>query len=282
MTANNHLNVEIELNSEERARWTEPFMELALRAIRKVHHDHLLWSINQNIDLDTDFSRINMGNGIELADERLVCAAISQELISSRHSTGVYFESSKTKGSENARRYYKLEREVKVPGGKQSIDLISQRMDPADPNGDIYKKSLIEAKRGRKRKARYDGKEAKPGNYQYNAVAIDIFKLIDNRMGFKVNNENPNMYVLVWDAVSYSETEKTAYTFLKEVKEKLITIDSARTSDEGHDRKIGKITLLMRDVKWLPLSWIDPEKDSELLNLNVQSALWLMLVEIKT
>ena len=71
--------------------WAKYFMELALRAIRRVHYEYGLWSIGQHwLTNQSEPLLLNMGYGIELADEPTVCAAIIQEYLNSPLVAGVW------------------------------------------------------------------------------------------------------------------------------------------------------------------------------------------------
>ena len=128
-------------NQQAYGRWTNIFLEIATRAIRRVHLEHQAWSIgNQLLERDRDPEYANFGRGIELADERAVCAAISQEFVYCRLASGVW-----ARGTEW--HFYHLSREVDWASatsqvnsatatcceGRRTIDLIVQRFLAASP-----------------------------------------------------------------------------------------------------------------------------------------------------
>ena len=74
-------------------RWAKIFIEIALRAIRRVHYEYGVWGIGHNFVKDPYMAwRINMGMGIEVADEPGVCAAITQEFMNSPTVVGLWLK----------------------------------------------------------------------------------------------------------------------------------------------------------------------------------------------
>ncbi len=71
--------------SEKQYIWSDIFLELSLRAIRKLHIDYGIWGLGQSdtIELRERLQSVNQGPGIELALETTVGAAIAQEFINS-------------------------------------------------------------------------------------------------------------------------------------------------------------------------------------------------------
>jgi hypothetical protein len=75
--------------AREEKPWVQVFLEIALRAIRRVHLEYGIWGGGRQWKMEGQrAAAINMGHGIELADERTVCAAISQEFMTSPSVTG--------------------------------------------------------------------------------------------------------------------------------------------------------------------------------------------------
>ena len=56
-------------------RWAKLFMEIVLRAIRRVHFDYGMRVTTPASEMSAPkLRKLNRGTGIELADERIVCA----------------------------------------------------------------------------------------------------------------------------------------------------------------------------------------------------------------
>lgn len=70
--------------------WKNIFIEIALRAMRRLHLDYGLWGLGQEFGSNLNFETLNQGPGIEITDETAVCAAITQEFINSRFTNGLY------------------------------------------------------------------------------------------------------------------------------------------------------------------------------------------------
>lgn len=271
-------------NIDQQIPWVEAFIEIAMRAIRRVHHDHILWSLSQNPNVKTGVSLLNQGQGIELAEENHVCAAISQEFIASRFTKNFIVEDDvgkKAKGQKksNQFRYYVLHREIKE--GNKKIDFVSQRLYPG-LKVSPYKKTFIEAKRVRIYSSKADGEKPTPGSPQYGGIAKDIkaLEIIAKKYrGKKITV--PRTYILLWSIVNKaSKKDSTPEKFLENLNK----------SKSKHCKNLPKLHL--RETRWLPLSWTDPEAASEsaddaksanrvapLENIRVSKALWISLIE---
>src|SRR5262245_43113158 len=71
--------------------WVQVFLEVALRAIRRVHLEYEIWGAGRQWNTGPNQTAlINMGPGVELADERAVCAAIVQEMMASQSVAGFW------------------------------------------------------------------------------------------------------------------------------------------------------------------------------------------------
>ena len=69
--------------------WTRLFIEVALRALLRLHHDYALMSLPQRRSATTTVAALRTSPGVALADELTVCAAIYQEFLASRAISGV-------------------------------------------------------------------------------------------------------------------------------------------------------------------------------------------------
>lgn len=128
--------------------WTRFFAEIALRALLRVHHDYLLWSLPQKWRREYDASLLTCSPGAAFADEPSVCAAIVQEFMASRFVSGGWIAGSPSKRIKRGRRYYRIVREALYPDGlsDERADLRLERIDPAidKPTG---RSTFLEAKR---------------------------------------------------------------------------------------------------------------------------------------
>lgn len=133
--------------------WDKIFIELSLRALRKLHIDYGMWGLGQKED-ESNFDNINNGPGIELALETHVGAAITHEFINSAFTNGFYFK--------KKNRRYEIHREVsfkKKDKGKFligasdekkriAIDLLIRRFEYNKEDEIVYcNPSLIQLKR---------------------------------------------------------------------------------------------------------------------------------------
>ena len=50
---------------EKKSIWDKVFIEIALRAARKLHLEYGMWGLGQKIKDESDFKKINSGPGIE-------------------------------------------------------------------------------------------------------------------------------------------------------------------------------------------------------------------------
>jgi hypothetical protein len=184
----------IVFDSKKAPPWTQVFFELAIRALLRVHHDYLAWDIEQRPNVQPDFQAINNGSGILFADEPAVCAAISQEFIASRYSSGVWF-------TEGGTRNYRLTRESQYKGGGGRADFRCVRVN--EKGDQIGRESLIEAKRAVLISTKLDSEgPSSPPRNQTDKIRIDIAKLRNHA------KPCPRGLILVWHITE--EGTKTA------------------------------------------------------------------------
>src|SRR6266542_2797570 len=109
-------------------KWAAVFIEIALRAVRRVHYEHGLWGIGRQWEMNRlKAQRINMGQGIELADERTVCAAITQEFMNSPSLTGLWTEEKDDGSEEQQERYFTIDREKEYTDNSKKVDIFIQK-----------------------------------------------------------------------------------------------------------------------------------------------------------
>lgn len=89
--------------------WYKPFIQIALRGIRKAHFDFEMWDTVQIIDNlnHHTFDSLNSGWGIFKAPEEHTCAYITQEFAASPFVKGTW-------SPDGVKRWYFIEREVEL------------------------------------------------------------------------------------------------------------------------------------------------------------------------
>jgi hypothetical protein len=237
--------------------WNKAFIELALRAMRKLHIKYGVWGVGQSVESKMDFKKLNQGPGIEIAEEKEVCAAISQEFISSRFTNGVNLN--------GEARYYELNREVhfkNADGSSEFLDLFIDRFKP-DQNRFYRYPVFIEAKRYRRYKPNIvTGKISKPDD-NFDDIKADI-KFLESK---KVSNDyrlpkskydgelrGSFTYVLLWDKIDIKKYKKGK--LIEDIKTNI----GLSTSNDSIE------------IGWLPLTWTD--------DLKIENWLWVALIEI--
>lgn len=182
-------------------KWVSVFLEVALRALRRVHFEYGVWGAGRQWRSGPDRpSVINMGHGLELADERAVCAAIVQEFMSSPSLTGLWQEEARSE-----LRFFGVLREQPYkasadPKRPEMVDLIIEKYEHKDGIFDVFKpRSFIEAKRARLWQVDLAHGKARPGRRpQLDAVVHDIEKLRREREARLRDGERIYLQILVW------------------------------------------------------------------------------------
>lgn len=256
--------------------WTQVFIEVALRAIRAVHHDYIRWSLEQTPNKPTNHELLNKGQGIEFAEEVPVCAAISQEFINSRYSAASSPEINAEAGIGEGLRYYTILREFNALDDGKRVDLVSQRIDVCQKGEkeQEYEVTLIEAKRVRRTHTKLSGsRQSATGGIAEKAVLDDIEKLNKafTYICSKANEDGsqgvkpPNTYLLLWNIISETFAEED------------MPCEYVKTLQANCSN-----SLQLRQTRWLPLSWEEPPSNIKSLNeIKTDRALWVALVEIE-
>jgi len=251
------------MNEVKDWKWATVFIEIALRAIRRVHYDHGMWGVGRQWEMNRfKAGRLNMGHGIELADERTVCAAITQEFITSPSLTGLWVEE-RADGKHTEERYFTIDREKKYTDNSKKVDIFIQKY--ARKNKDkeptpVEEPSFIEAKRHRLWVPDIISGEAKRGNYpQKDKVQEDIERL---RKEMEAQEETIHCHVLVWGLYDGISEEDHPVKFFKKF---------------DNDVKI-------HQLRWLPTEWGSPTienlKAEDIKIPLVNKALWIVLSEV--
>jgi hypothetical protein len=248
-----------EIGADQRP-WTIVFIEVAMRAIRRVHYEYGMWGVGRPWEMNSEKAlRINMGQGIELADERTVCAAITQEFINSPSVAGLWMKSDGTPEE----RYFHIDREQRYrTGEKQKVDIFIRKYKRSD-NGELTELPFpvfMEAKRARLWQPNLPEGTADKEALQVNEVKADVDKLRKEKNAWQ--NEL-NCQLLVW-GVYEEDTKDDPYQFFQQVG----------TGVQIHQ------------LRWLPLKWPVPSADDirkgEQRFPSVESALWIALAEVPT
>ena len=261
------------MNTEER-KWISVFLEVALRAIRRVHLEYGIWGAGRQWKMGRDRTPlINMGYGIELVDERVVCAAITQEFMTSPAVSGLWHE----EGEKDELRFFGITREEKYESsGQQSrperVDLVIEKYEPgSEERLEVLKpRSFIEAKRARLWQVNLASGDVKPGQPQITEICQDIEKL-QREQTTKLNKKKETIYIhLLFWGIYEEDSNGARATFADHPREFFETIkDRSKASLEGSY------------VRWLPTRWDNPsEENPETRWPMVRRGVWIALAEI--
>lgn len=238
--------------------WTKIFLEIAARAIRRIHFEYGTWGAGpQWLKGGKDVALINQGRGIEFADERAVCAAITQEFMTSQATSGI--------GPDTKPRFFGVMREEKYRDSARSVDILLEKYElQSNERYEVTKpRSWVEAKRARlwKPAIGVGADEPEAGRQQIHAVEEDVFKLIGEK---KQHSEEIYIHVLVWGVREFPETSDSddPENFFRDVRNLL-----AKTSLQP--------TLHGPFKRWVPTAWHEQSG-----SLVVTRAAWVALAEI--
>lgn len=257
------------MNDRDEHKWASVFIEIALRAVRRIHYEYGLWGIGPQWDMSREkAARINTGLGIELAYETDVCAAITQEIMGSPAVAGLWSEDAGN-GTQKKWRYFMIDRETTYlsDGEKNRVDIFLQKFEPKGnkPGEELVlvpPPAFIEAKRARRWIADITTGEVTSQRSQLSDIKADVKKLrdeIDHRA--KGNGERIFGHVLVWGLYGRSLGSDHPVKFFKK-------LDGVR----------------LHALRWLPLDWDRPSfgtlGNPKLLIPKVHRALWIGLAEV--
>lgn len=256
------------MNDQEH-KWVTVFLEVAIRAMRRIHLEYGLWGAGHQWKTGPGRpALINMGHGAELADERAVCAAITQEFVSSPSLTGLWEDDD---GAEV--RFFTVSREQNYrlaheTGQRQWVDLMIEKYEQTTPGVfDVRRpRSLIEAKRARLWQVDLKNGTVSPGAPQVDAVCRDIEKLQAERNAWQQDGDKVYLHVLVWGV--YEDDAGGA---------------PARFADHPTSffedvRRGSNARLAGPYVRWLPTKWEFGAATPG--NPTVRRSLWLAIAEV--
>lgn len=274
--------------------WREIFLEIALRALKRVHLSHSPWLLRKNKVDVKEIRFLNNGQGVFHAQETTVASEISNEFIYSSFTNGMLIGN---KGNvdpnddfDYSTRYFEVHREISIAAvdskktffnqnGKQEqksnvIDLIVRRWEYINNAPNYKRPSLIELKR-------YDlFKKVNIGNGESLKIGSnigEIYRDIKNLLLLQdywpyVKNETNNfefrdpiwaipfLYILTWGI----------YTDAVDIKDKLKKLLEV---------KFNNVDVNDIHIKWMPISI---KEDKDLINNTpqVDEWLWLALIEV--
>jgi hypothetical protein len=193
--------------------WTRIFIEVVVRALVRVHHEFLLYSINQKPDTEPNFESLNNGPGLAYADELTVCSAIAQEFLATRYVSGVYVNGSPSGSIKEGNRHFRISREYKDQNTNNRYDFFVERI---DKDGTVIGHStLIEAKRAFCWTTKLDDSKD-----QITDQKSQIFEDIQKLLSINKTNDQLRGYILVWNIQKTSDKTdvgvKEYFSFLKD------------------------------------------------------------------
>lgn len=256
-------------SSQDERKWASVFIEVALRAVRRVHYEYGLWGIGPQWKMNRQLAqRINTGQGVELAPETDVCAAITQEFIGSPAVSGLWSEEANGVPGVEVR-YFMIDREAKyLSQPRKRVDIFVQKYVPkggklGEELEPVELPSFIEAKRARIWTPEIKTGEARHLKNQLEDVRKDVKKL-KKEINHRTTNglERILGHVLVWgvqDQGAYSDSPVKFFNAVDGVE--------------------------LHTLRWLPIQWRQPSRaeltDESLPFPEVQAAVWIGLAEVQ-
>lgn len=243
-------------------KWRKAFIEVTLRAFRRLHVDYGMWGLGQTSNKVMQFEHLNEGPSVELALETAICSAISQEFISSPLTNGAYIEP-----SDKKERRYEIHREIRLGKELRRIDLVINRFKRESKiyfykypviieakRAHYFKPDIATGKRGAKQKRIKDLRNDVKKLRQFR---IDITNKKSNLSidGYDNKIKDAFLYLLFWGVAKegIKDWQKTPTNIAKEIDKDILKKDNF-------------------ELRWMPLYWDKTPQTKEWL--------WIMLVEI--
>jgi hypothetical protein len=238
--------------------WREIFLELAVRALRRLNYEFAPWTMGQSLHVNVtdNLGMINSSDGLKYVLETEVCSAITLEFLHSGFTNGDW--------TFNHIRRYAVDREIEI--NKKHIDLFVNRYEINDKGEKKYSADpvLIEAKRGR-----YfipDLKEGKSrGSNNYSSIKRDIDKLRRARtfiekkgkiLGYDEYDFNGAfIYVMFWETTTTPKETKA------QIMKKLECRDAENCNIRFFPTKWDQAGPEITEWGWVCLYEIEPPKD---------------------
>jgi hypothetical protein len=210
-----------------------------------------------------------MGYGLELADERAVCATIVQEFMTSPAVSGLWREQGAPKPKP---RFFGISREEQYLTSSsedrpEMADLVIEKFEE-QKNGtyNVSKpRSFIEAKRARLWRMDLKSGKVSRGARQTRKICGDIEKLVrESAERKKRRMEEIFVHVLVWGIYEEDLNGKP-----------LKSADHPKEFFDEVEKKSGA-ELRLHGVRWLPTKWNSPTEGCP----QIQRTSWIALCEI--
>jgi hypothetical protein len=183
--------------------WANRFMEVAIRSMKRVHLDQVIRSAGRpNSTTPTDPERLNVGLGVELADERLVCLEICKEFTFAGSSTGYWVNDDQSADVARGQRLWEMHAEFPYRRASGCVDLCVWR-NVVNASGATEKYDNTEVFIEAKRAVRWTTSiEAAPtserGQSQVSEVRADVEKLLSEMSARSQQDGKLVGHVLVW------------------------------------------------------------------------------------
>lgn len=256
--------------------WVSVFMGVCMRAIQRVHHDHGRWSIGPHWNMNSLRAfRMSKGRGIELADEPTVCAAITQEFLTSSAVAGIWEH-----GERKEIRFFDIEREAAYRSGKgKRVDLFVRKFVPcrgAAALRAVPRPSFVEAKRARLWYPVLQDGSQRRGPSQLAAIRRDIRKL-RVEMRYRKTQRKPRVlgHILVWGVYSGDQRDSPT-SLLEHLKDENLAVQSLRLLPldwtESDPRSTPFVFPKLTMVLWLLLAEVDAKRNSGSLRTAMHAA----------
>lgn len=245
--------------------WAKRFIEIALRAIRRVHYEYGIWGVgHQWMRNKPEPHLLNMGHGIELADEPTVCAAITQEFANSQFVAGAWIEEDLESDVFEGERFWRIDREQYYEGSQERVDICIQRYkrnqlseEPVASGNRVF----IEAKRARRWSTQISTGSLEPTSALVHRVKEDVEKLRCEMKTQQDKGTEVHCHLLVWNI--YENPSDAPLEFFKKLQDPDVVV---------------------HQVRWLPISWTCPTYEEVIAGTveppRVTKSLWVALAEV--
>jgi hypothetical protein len=250
----------------EQFEWASRFMELVLRAFRRIHLEYGPFSLGHPWLSTEAPERLNLGPGIELADELTVVAAIVQECL---NSPLLMAAPPSTEPGRSGQRYWRIQRECRYDDEtlRRADLVVTLYEDVGGRPQALHPPVHVEAKRLHYWTPDFETGTSTLGtkNTAASRVRDDICKLCDSvREGYG--------YLMIWDVWRGPNAPPGALG-----EEHLGTDNTPSHFAESLDDP----RLRLREARWLPLSWRHQDSSSTFKGPpTVDRFLWIALIEI--
>jgi len=167
----------------DRAASKKVFLQLAVRAVRRVHLDSQLMSLGQtDSGKDDSIRQVNQGSGVEAAPESAVRDVLAQEFNASKLGHGWKLRAEMTHQDTEGHYFGVIDREVPylVTGDEivEHVDLQYRRVPGPGQNPQLYPAGPVELKRARLYRANLETGVPERRRLQTKEIQRDLRKLV--------------------------------------------------------------------------------------------------------